>query len=92
LIVRDSRPRPRNWGQPFEVLVPDPNDPTGPPILVPGIPISQQRVADMEAALRQGPRDPTTFEELRVELNQPDATDGEIMQAALDASLIVEES
>ncbi len=90
--VRDNRPLPRNWGEPFDVEAPDPQDPSGPPILVPGLPIRQQRVADMELALRQGPRDPTTFEELRVELNQPDATDGEIYQAATDAGLIVEES
>ncbi len=71
MIVRDNRPRPRDWGE--------------------ETPGSRQRVSDMEAALRQGPRSPTTFEALRVELNQPDATDGEIHQAALDAGLIVEE-
>ncbi len=89
--VRDSRARPRNWGEPFDVEAPDPNDPTGPPILVPGLPLRQARVADMEQQLLQGgPRNLTTFAELRVELNQPDATDGEIEQAALDAGLIVE--
>ncbi len=92
MIVRDARPLPRNWGAPFEVPAPDPSDPTGPPIMVPGLPIRQARVERMEQALRQGQRDPTTFEELRVELSEPDATDGEIHQAALDAGLIVEES
>ncbi len=89
--VRDDRPLPRNWGEDFDVEAPDPNDPTGDPIMVPGMPARQQRVSDMTSALRQGPRDPTTFEELRVELNQPDATDGEISQAAQDAGLIVED-
>ncbi len=89
--VRDSRPLPIDWGEPFEVEAPDPSDPTGPPIMVPGLPIRQARVASMELALRQGPRDPTTFAQLRIELAQPDATDGEIHQAALDAGLIVEE-
>ncbi len=88
--VRDNRPLGRNWGAPFEVEAPDPNDPTGPPIMVPGLPIRQARIAGMELALRQGPRDPTTFAELRVELQEPDATDGEIHQAALDAGLLVE--
>ncbi len=71
MIVRDSRPLPRNWG----------DAPAG----------SQDRVERMETKLRQGPRDPTTFEELRVELGEPQATDGEIQQAALDAGLIVED-
>ncbi len=91
MIVRDNRPQPRNWGEPFEVEGPDPSDPSGPPIMVPGLPLRIARVERMEQALRGGPREPTTFEDLRVELGEPLATDGEIHQAALDAGLVVEE-
>lgn len=52
---------------------------------------SKDRVARIAAGLRGGPRDPTTFDELRVELSEPNATDGEIHQAAKDEGLIVEE-
>ncbi len=72
MIVRDSRPRERNWGEATDA--------------------SKARVARLEQMLRQGPRDPTTFEDLRAELNEPAATDGEIYQAAVDAGLIVEDS
>ena len=54
---------------------------------------SRDRVERMDQALRQGAptREPITFESLRVELQEPDATDGELHQACLDAGLVVEE-
>ncbi len=54
----------------------------------------QDRVAHLEAGLRQGPphtRPGQTFDEIRVDLGEPNATDSEIEQAALDAGLTVEE-
>lgn len=51
------------------------------------------RVARLEIALGAAPpsRPGKTFAELRVSLGEPDATDGEIHQAALDAGLVVED-
>ena len=53
---------------------------------------SRDRVDRLTTGLSTGgPRDPTTFDELRAEFDEPEATDGEIHQAALDAGLVVED-
>lgn len=54
--------------------------------------VVKDRVARLEQSLRAGPPMPPpgeSFEEIRVRLGEPDATDGEIHQAALDAGLTV---